>query len=492
MEEEKRPEWGNVQQNQETKNNFIIKYIIFVIILVLITVTGIYFTIKQIDKSMNDVSEQTDLTIENNEEVEETKKVAEDSKYAINSYSETYNTNSIKIRKYNDIDGEVIEENQETIHSIGANPQDFNYNIGFIQIDGLKDKVIQNKINAKLKNVPYTLEKEKYVWTNVSANFSNVLSVVITNDISYGDSIKTFNFDLTTGEEIPFEKLFVSSAPIKSMIASAMYEGFAWNELMENYEKYEGYLDMKNTDTSEVEDNIWLAVSKYNQIKDKIKYSFSPTTIGIHNKEIACSIDMSKYIGEIAIYKRYLTESEIFENVPTDKKDIIVFSTDITDIVDEATQISYGKISDNIFMEEVFFHWMETNTDDMAVVEDYIKNLSKEKQIILRQETPNNKGVIFQGSYDVWKNEKGYYCINVKYYKAECSKQYFDNEAFRDYIKVNARERADVGLNAFEVYMKEDYPEMQISEVENQTYFLSLTGEFLGNTEEEVENKLWE
>ena len=40
--------------------------------------------------------------------------------------------------------------------------------------------------------------------------------------------------------------------------------------------------------------------------------------------------------------------------------------------------------------------------------------------------------------------------------------------------------------------MEKDYPEMQISESEYKDYYLSPTGEFLGNTREEVESKIWE
>lgn len=498
MEEEKRPEWGNAQQNKETKNNFIIKYIIFVIILVLITVVGIYFTIKQIDKSMKDVSEQSDLTIEKNEEVEETKKLAKDSKYAINSYSETYNTNPIKIRKYKDIDGEVIEETQETRKQIGINPQDFKYNINFIQIDGLKDKVVQNKINTKLKSVPYTLEKEKHVWTNVTANFSNVLSVVISNDISYEDDAKTLNFDLTTGEDISFEDLFVSSAPIKSILASAMYEQFAWDKLSEisaELQEPVDLYDMGDADTSEIEDQILVAVKKYDMIKDKIRFSFSSSDIDIYNEELKSRIDMIEFANEIAIYKRYLTEESIFANDNKNKVDLIVFSNDIVEIVGEnnAKTISYEKILDNIFVQEVLFEWAELNFEEMELITKYVENLSKEQKNILKQQIASDKGMIFQGEYTVIKDEEeGYYSIGAQYYKAECTLSYFKDEAFKDYAKVTQKERADVGLNAFSTYMQKEFPEMQIFEAEYKTYYLSPTGEFLGNTIEEVESKVWE
>jgi len=398
----------------------------------------------------------------------------------------------LKINEYKEIDGKIIKETEETRMQSALNPTDYNYNINFLQIDGLKNKEVQDKINAKLKNVPYTLEKGKNVWTDVRANFSNVLSVVITNDISHDDYAQTLNFDLTTGDEISFEKLFVSSAPIKSMIAGGMYKDFAWEKLNVDYEKNEGIYNMKDADTSELEEKILLAVNKYDKIKDEIIFSFSPTEITIYNIELRSKIDMVEYANEIAIYKRYLTEDSIFEKDDLGKKGLIVL-TDKGFEDNYGQQISYGKIADNIFIEEVLWNWSELKGNEVNIVIEYVKNLSKEQKVILKQETREDRGVIFQREYNISKNdEKGYYCIMVSSYKAECSIPYFEEKDFKDYIKVKSLPRAAVGLNAFSSYMQEDYPEMQISEIDSRMYYLSPTGEFLGNTIEEVENKSWE
>lgn len=494
MEEEKKSKWEVAQTNETVKTkSFIIKYIIFVIILISITVIGIVFSIKHIDKTIGQAEILEESELESSEKIEEPKKLAEDSSYGIKSYSETYDTNSIEIKKYNDTEGKIVKETQETRTQAAINPIDFKYNISFIQIDGLKNKDVQDKINAKLKNVPYTLAKEKHVWSAVTANFSNVLSVVITNDISYGDDAKTLNFDLTTGEEISFEKLFVSSAPIKSMIASGLYKSFAWNKLNEDYEKFEGFYDMKNADTSEIEEQILLATKKYDKIKDEIIFSFSPTSINIHNPELRTQIDMLEYANEIAIYKRYLTNQSIYEKDDLGTKGTIVFTEDITVYDDYVKNISYGKITNNIFVEEILLKFDESiHDEDMKIITDYVNKLSTERKTILKQETPNDKGVIFQGQYHVYKVDKGYYCINVSYNKAQCSISYFKEKAFRDYAEIKGKDRVEVGINAFETYMQEDYPEMQISEGEYKTYYLSPTGEFLGNTIEEVESKAWE
>jgi len=486
MEEEKRSEWEVAQTNETVKTkkktkSFIVKYIIFVIILIIITAISIVFSMKYIDKTISQAEILEESELESSEKIEETKMLADDSIYGIKSYSETYDTNSLEIKRYYNLDGNITSEDPYS---------GYETRIEFIQIEGLKNKEIQDRINAKLKNVPYTLEKEKFVWSSLTANFSNVLSVVFSSDKE--NAFKTLNFDLITGEEITFENLFVSSAPIKSMIASGIYEKFAWDKLYEDYEGYNGLYDMENADTSEIEEQFLLAAQKYDKIKDDIVFYFTQNSINILNPEFKCTINMSKYANEIAIYKRYLTEESIFENDDLGTKGTIVFTEDIGIYDGDAERISYGKITDNIFVEEILFDY-SIQEDETKIISDYVKKLSAERKTILRQETPNNKGRIFQGEYHVFKNENnGYYEISVNYYNAECSLQYFEDEAFKDYIEVKGKERADVGLNAFALYMREDYPELNISNAENKIYYLSFTGEFLGNTEEEVKNKTWE
>lgn len=157
------------EDSNKTNKKFIIKFSIFVVVLLLITGGAIYFTIKYLNEPNKENQEEISVS-------EETKQKAEDSKYAIKSYAETYDTNSLKITKYYDIDGKITTE-LET----GISNASYNTCIEYIQIDGLKDKNIQQSINDRLKQESYNL-KDKYVYPQVTANFANVLSVNIYND----------------------------------------------------------------------------------------------------------------------------------------------------------------------------------------------------------------------------------------------------------------------------------------------------------------------
>jgi phosphate transport system substrate-binding protein len=85
-----------------------------------------------------------------------TKKEAEDKIYAINSYTDTYNENSINIEEMQDGD------------------------INYFQIDGLKNTALQNQINEKIKNTAYSFEGATDVSSFVVGNFSNILSIKVT------------------------------------------------------------------------------------------------------------------------------------------------------------------------------------------------------------------------------------------------------------------------------------------------------------------------
>lgn len=195
---------------------FIIAYVIFLIV-------AIYFTALFIDSSIKAINKNEEINILNMLSSEfnlnELKKAATSNKYAVASYDETYDSNSLKIVNYYDIDGNVSQEDKTG---------NIKYRIHFIQIDGLKNKTVQNKINERLKQKAYALAfNDSFVYSNVTANFSNLLSVMIYT----GKEVDTVNVDLSTGNDIAFEDIFISSTTINSYLANALYKALAWNNV---------------------------------------------------------------------------------------------------------------------------------------------------------------------------------------------------------------------------------------------------------------------
>lgn len=465
----------NIEGQEIKKENkkFIIKFVIFLIILTMLTAIAVYFTIKDLNK------EEQEPIIEK-EEIE-IKKEAEDSKFAIKSYTETYNENSLKIINYYDINGKTTTENTD------MNSPYINY----IQIYGLKKANIQNKINERLKEEAYKFKGNEPIYTYVTGNFSNILSVQIWSNKS---QLTTINVDLSTGEDIPFEKVFISSASINSMLAEGLYETLAWNDAVQVMDEDEN-MDMTKVDTSQYEDKFLKLIHNYNNQKDSIKYSIYPSEIVINeiiDKEImeyeqvppAISINLVKHINEVAIYKRYLTSESIFEDPSVGLKNIIV----LTNPKDAGNVIEYGKIANNVFVEEVLVN--DIQEDKNGVCKKYIENLVKEQKDKLINQT-QNKGIIYQREhYANYDSRNKFYIINSTVYQAMCSISYFENEFYKDYINLKQIPRVQAGIGGFDEYNKKNFPNLEISNIKYETYYISETGEFLGNTEAEARKKI--
>ena len=486
---ENKEKFKQVQDKSKKVNkklSFFKKYLVFLIILVMATGVAIYNTIKYLKPAQ----EEEEAVI-----IEESKNITEDIKY-VASCSETYDKNDLKIISYYDIDGNIIADKKD------LNLSNYKSEIGFIQIEGLKNKNIEDKVNNKLRQTAYNMEY-KYVGSNVEANYGNILSIII---YGYGDGEETktigINIDLTTGDDIPFEKVFLSSAPIKSFLIEGLYENLAWDTAFGNGENMdEGYFDMDKADISSYEDKGVMLVRNYEKNKDNINYyiSYNSAVIldGILDNNIiksdrysGISIDFTKHTEEIAIYKRYLTPSSIFENNEIGEKNIIVF-TDKPEDNEYFKNISYGKIADNIFLQEVMEGFYGEENPKTEVAKQFIENYSKEQKTKLKSKFSDDMGAFVQREYVVEASGKEikYYAIYIHTYQATCTKEYFKEDAFKDYIKLQSFPRVEIGLNTFTEYDKDKFPNLKISKVVNETFYISPTGEILGITEEEAKKK---
>ena len=136
--------------------------------------------------------------------------------------------------------------------------------------------------------------------------------------------------NLATGEEIKLEELFVSSAPINLYLANGLYEILAWEDGRDAY-------DMSKVDTSSYEDKFLLLAKNYAKNKVDLKYIITAdkiTVFGLIDKNIIdcenpenfdITIDLTKCIDEVAMYKRFLTDQQIYDNTSFGIKDTIVF-----------------------------------------------------------------------------------------------------------------------------------------------------------------------
>ena len=462
---------------EKNKKSFIKKYIILLIMLIFLTILATYITMQYIDKKESEEEPQINEIIEQ----EETKNTAVDKKYGLQDYNETYNTNSLKITQYYDINGKIYNENPILLDNSTAKY------VNYIQIEGLKDKNIQNSINEQIKQKAYKLKNNQNdVITWVTANFSNILSINIS---SYPAEPECINIDLNTGNEIPLEKVFVSSAPLNSYLAEGLYQKLAWVE--SEKEEYEEMHDMNNYDTSAYEEKFLMIVNNYKKMKNNLKYNIFASSITIYglldnnivnqNLEPAdneISINFLEHMDEIAIYKRYLTNDNIYEDASIGKKGRIALTPNYeTD--DYIQEINYGKIQDNIFVEEAIEGDIELLKQYPKVI-DYIKNMSDDGIAKLKNQNLNNQAMFYQKTYNFSISEDTV-SIYATETKTTCTREYFSNLAFKDFIRLKMLPRADVGTNVFDTYMQNDFPNMKITEPKHTEIYLNKEGQVLEN-----------
>lgn len=463
----------NINSNKKSNKKFFIGYTIFLLILIYTTALCTYLTIQNID---NNKGTFTEMLI--NEFGKEAKKASSDSNYAINSYDETYDSNSLKFNLQYDIDGNVTSENKE---------DNYSYKIQFIQIDGLKNKDIQYQINEKIKEKAYKLSlNDNQVVTYITGNFSNILSVLIFNN----KEVDTLNVDLTTGNEIPFEDLFLSHATINSYLSDSLYKTLALSN------SSSGSIDMSSIDTSSYEDKLMIFLNNYNRYKNSLKYNIYPNTIvifGLLDQNIltldnysnrGIAIDLIDHANDIAIYKRYNTDRSIFDDESIGIKNTII----LTQPEQNAIKLNYTKLQNNIFLEEYIYP--NSDLPNIEIPKDYIKRLSDNLKLDLSNQTSNTKGTFFQRAYDlIFDEENKFYIINSISYQAMCTISYFKGNAFLDYIHLKAMPKFNEYLNGFNENIRKNFPNLEILDTKNETYYISESGEFLGNTEEEAKTK---
>ena len=282
----------------------VIFVVVFCIICISVTLGLILYKNIEIDQ---DNIENTDAN-ENNESKKDVAGI---------DLKGTYNQNDLKIKE-----SKVTKEKVE---------------ISYLQISGLKNKIIQENINQEVERTALNFYREKIndlnKVINVSAsivntsNFANVVSFVasyVAKKDDDGDgfyqSLKGINYDLTTGEEITIDKLFTSDAPIEDILRKSAYYSLIKRNLEDNLSG-----DLVVSNYGDIEDDVAMFINKYK--KGQInEFYFSPKYIYIYYEENIITVNMSTYANYIAIYNRFLTNESIFETNDVGLKNLYTLS----------------------------------------------------------------------------------------------------------------------------------------------------------------------
>lgn len=358
--------------------------------------------------------------------------------------------------------------------------------ISYCQISGLKNKEIENKINKELESVALNCYKEKVkdmnevinVLVNMTniANFANTVSFEIsyTSKINDGGDgfykgIKGLNYDLTTGQQIQIDKVFTSDVPIEDILRVSSY-----NSLIQKKAENNLAGELIVNDYGDIEDEIFNFMYLY-KIGKLTEFTFSPKYINIYYGEDIISIEMEKYMNNIAIYNRYLSDEDIYETNTIGLKGLYT----VSERVNVENRYTYYEKGNNYFID--------INLDNADGENNkFSTNLKMEKIRKIENEVEKLKYIASQNLnnfyilnynmqiYTVFEESLGY---NVTYYKEkgnsyEMTKHDFEENIEPLVIKYNREQ----GNNLCEyVY---DFEEMlKIQPQENIEYYNSGTGE---------------
>ncbi len=335
----------------------------FIVIAVMIT-TALIMTNKA--GSFTDVSSGEEKNKSNHEMVIGTKK------------NQKYNQNDLKII-YQDTNYEGLEYKT-------------------LRINGLKNKEIENKINKELEEIEDEIRKKlvsasgeqenAYLSSNVNANYSNILSVTFygsKSDSNYVPQInieKFLNYDLTTGNKIKLEDLFLPGTDIdlyaqNDIYKQKLHDSFSKKNIFFNPDYWQsGELQYVLDEVDEID-----FIKQYNKYKNSKKDFYLTTTgIGINYSKDGNYGDVYiKYmdcLDNLVVYTKFLTKESIFERDDIGLKDLYVCSS----VVDQNDQSVYliKDLATNLRIDARINVWTSEGYNELEFFKNTLAKLKAE------------------------------------------------------------------------------------------------------------------
>lgn len=276
------------------------------------------------------------------------------------------------------------------------------YTYSYFEIDGLKDKNLESKINTEVRKIATTgTENSKNFdsFCDVVANYSNVLSISCSfyyydKNVDSADREETYlNYNLTNGEKLTFDELFVDNAPIDTILSKSYY----------NY----NIIHNKKIDA---ESNTRLLVSEYD--KDNFEFGFTSNNISYKFKDKIINFDMIDFKEYIAIYDRYKDVSDLYEEKIAYKNLHPLYDRFFSFIPyydDEWSRYIVGYLDDYLYSEvsysgENFYIYDEEEEVSNSDKEIYDKVYDKYLELLdekINEFKGSSKAMYLSGNYDL-------------------------------------------------------------------------------------------
>lgn len=314
----------------------------------------------------------------------------------------TYNQNDI-----------IIEEKSLTQEKI---------EIRYLQIRGLKNKTVEDKINNEIQQIALNCYKEKIndlnevININVSmweaSNFANTISFELTyvakiddDDDGFYQGYKGINYDLNTGEKISFDKIFTSDVPIENVLRQGSYYALLANRTEDSLAG-----DLIVSHYENIEDEVVEFMNLYKNGKIK-EFSYTPLHINLYYKDDQIlTFNMKDFAEYIAIYNRYLTEESLYETDNIGIKNIYTLTRRYNNVY-YYTNYQNEK---NYFID-ISIDFQSADTDEFAkqLIKDKIVDIEKEiEKVKQKVSQAPNKFYILNYHISVYTGEES--SMNMK------------------------------------------------------------------------------
>lgn len=341
---------------QKKSSNKMLFWCLFIFTFIMIIVTFAIIYLENQNKNNNQIQQHT---YNQAEKVDLTVKL-----------TDTYHENPLNTTAYYYLDGAVKTEKEYYDEEYYL--KEYNKKYRYIQIKGLKNKEIENKINNEIMQKVLSLDSNNYkeITAYVYANFANILSVYISGTKDKDVFQEELNYRLDTGEKIKFEDLFTSKEDAKIVLSQAIY-----NQLAKDYViKEENYGDISKEDYSIIEMQAFEIMNDYNN-NAKVEFCITPERIlaEINNRNV--EINMTDFYQYIAIYKRYLTKQSLYEN-NNQNYELFVFSEK------DFENCFYSKleeVDENLFVEIDLYNYSENEQEEIEkIMKENMENVLAE------------------------------------------------------------------------------------------------------------------
>lgn len=315
--------------------------------------------------------------------------------------------------------------NQNDLKIVGKQASQEKIEFSYFQIEGLKDKNIQEKINKEIENVTFNSYKEKIniqnvnnlsVSTSCTANYSNILSLNVycwgrssnTGEAEIIDIEKGINFDLNTGNQIKFREIFTNNAPMYDILRKCAY-----NSILRDRAELTLSQEMVINNYGNIEEDIALVMELYK--RDKInQFYFTTSDIIIIMDDISIDIPMIDWSNYIVIYNKYLSTESLFENDDIGYNNLYTLTTRQKDSYYYYTNYQ----NESNYFIDIFFEWQEDNASEFE------KQLVASKIKEIEEEISNLKVLAN-------KNTQNFYIMNYKI----TVEDYFDDFTKQNLVK---------------------------------------------------------